>query len=204
MKQVLLFLLYLAMSLGGACLAALGFIIQGVYPTTVDLILVSMIVLCAATTIPLLFNPINIGFTKFTNNPLKSFLIVLGGMFAITVAGVLTKFFIPVIDNPADATLIELTGQAKNLFVFQACVLGPISEELMFRGLLFTGLRKLMPTWGALIISSAVFSAMHCTLLGFPLLFLMGAIMCYTYWKTGSLTNSIAIHMVNNIFASGF
>ena len=82
-------------------------------------------------------------------------------------------------------------------------VLAPIAEELFFRGLLYGAIRKRgdFPSngrktiWFSIIISSAIFSAIHFQLLLFPALFVVGIIFAWIYEKYQRLAPAIWAHV---------
>ncbi|HSV72631.1 MAG TPA: type II CAAX endopeptidase family protein [Chthonomonadales bacterium] len=85
------------------------------------------------------------------------------------------------------------------LLAFQAVVLAPIVEELMFRGAFFGGVAPRIGAIGAIIVTSAAFALMHPQLpVGFAGLFLLGASMCGLYAVRGSIVGPIVFHGVNN------
>ena len=82
--------------------------------------------------------------------------------------------------------------------IFMAVVIAPISEELLFRGLIY---RFLKGRWGArnaLIISSLLFACLHFNILSFLPLFLLGLLLCRAYEKSGSIYVSIGFHALFN------
>lgn len=79
-------------------------------------------------------------------------------------------------------------GLPTNLIV--ADVLAPVVEEVVFRGLAF----KALPRWGALIVSTAGFAALH----PYPLLALAYAVALTLAYLGGGLTASISLHVFNN------
>jgi membrane protease YdiL (CAAX protease family) len=77
-------------------------------------------------------------------------------------------------------------------------VIGPIFEEILFRGYIYTTLRRYMPAYACVLLVSFLFSAIHFDfnmLLG---LFIIGAVLAVLYERTGSLTPSIVTHMIWN------
>jgi membrane protease YdiL (CAAX protease family) len=79
------------------------------------------------------------------------------------------------------------------------CVMGPIIEEIGFRGLILGGLLKMRcRPWIAILISALVFALLH----GFGAIFvtavLFGILVGWLYWRTGSIIPGIIIHIVNN------
>ncbi len=70
-------------------------------------------------------------------------------------------------------------------------------EELLFRGLIFSGLRR----WGlgpALGLSALLFALLHPPLQLFIPIFTMGIIFGIVVWRTGSIFCSMIVHALNN------
>ena len=84
------------------------------------------------------------------------------------------------------------------------CVLPAISEELAFRGLLQHWLQAALTPVRAMVIASALFAALHFSILSLPYLFLVGMLLGWTKWKTGSLYPSMLIHFLHNLVAIQF
>ncbi len=84
------------------------------------------------------------------------------------------------------------------LLLVAVVVMGPVVEELVFRGYLQSALAEKMPPWVAVALSSLVFGAFHLELGAFPLLVLAGAGMGAVYQITGALWPAILMHMVSN------
>ena len=85
------------------------------------------------------------------------------------------------------------------LIVFGAA----IAEELVFRGMLFGGLRERLPRVPAALAAGIVFGLLHAFtgLSAVPPLIALGAIFCLLYEKTGSIVPGILLHMLNNSVA---
>ncbi len=82
--------------------------------------------------------------------------------------------------------------------ILMAVVLAPISEELLFRMLIY---RFLKGRWGAraaLILSSLLFAFMHFNILSFLPLFLLGMLLCRAYEKSENIYVSMAFHALFN------
>ncbi|MBL7188523.1 MAG: CPBP family intramembrane metalloprotease [Phycisphaerae bacterium] len=83
-----------------------------------------------------------------------------------------------------------------------AVVIGPVFEELFFRGIIQTMLLSYVPikskAWIAIAITSVLFALMHEELSHRPALFVLGACMGYAYEKSGSLWRPIFIHAIFN------
>jgi uncharacterized protein len=84
---------------------------------------------------------------------------------------------------------------------FAIAIAAPLVEELLFRGLLQNSLARHMPIWGAIILSSLCFAAVHLQPYAIPGLMSLSIAFGYLYHRTGSLRMNILLHMANNAFA---
>ncbi len=85
--------------------------------------------------------------------------------------------------------------------LFAIAIAAPLVEELLFRGLLQNALARRMPIWGAIILSSLIFAAVHLQPYAIPGLMSLSIAFGYLYHRTGSLRMNILLHMANNAFA---
>ncbi len=86
------------------------------------------------------------------------------------------------------------------IFVSLLCtaVFAPFFEEWLFRGIVLRGLLgKLKPVW-AILLSAVVFGLFHMNLWQAIPAALMGLLLGYVYWKTGSLKLTMLMHCANN------
>ena len=84
--------------------------------------------------------------------------------------------------------------------------LGPLVEELLFRGALLSALLRRMPAAWAVAISSLLFACVHLPDLGFlwyavPNLVLLAAALAWLRLRSGSLWPAVVAHGVNNLLA---
>ena len=102
-------------------------------------------------------------------------------------------------ENPL-LNVFSIEGRPWLLFYFVLCIclIGPIIEELFFRGFLYPALRKKIGTFLSILLSSALFSLLHMTFVGFLPIFFLGILLAYIYEKSGSLLSSITIHIIHN------
>jgi membrane protease YdiL (CAAX protease family) len=82
------------------------------------------------------------------------------------------------------------------LFVW-VVLAAPVFEEFVFRGLLFQGLRRSVAPWLAVVVSAALFTAVHPALSALPV-FVLGIAAALSFRRTGLLQTSIAAHVVYN------
>ena len=102
--------------------------------------------------------------------------------------------------------MIEMTGRQELLyFLLITCLLGPISEELVYRGVLMNTFFKDSPWYGDVLLSACVFGYVHVADGITPLAFFTyasgGAILAFLYRKTHSLYFPILLHLMINIAA---
>lgn len=87
-----------------------------------------------------------------------------------------------------------------------AVIVGPLIEELMFRGVLLSALMRRLSTNGAIAICAVLFGVVHLMGLDFqwyavPNLILLAAVLCWLRLKSASLWPAILAHSVYNLFA---
>ena len=113
--------------------------------------------------------------------------------------------FIPE-DSSLAQNFIESSSRLSGMPFWQSLlatsIIVPILEEVVFRGLKFSRLNRSMPTWLAIIITSAVFGLVHGQALWAVWAGLLGVIINIVRVKTGSLIPCIIIHIINNTTSS--
>jgi len=99
----------------------------------------------------------------------------------------------------------ELADAASGGWVFVLFLIvvvgAPVVEEIVYRGLLQQGLERSMNSTIALVVTAAVFAAIHLQPIVFPGLFAFALVLGWTYRKTQRLGLPIVSHMAFN--ASG-
>ena len=123
------------------------------------------------------------------------------------LSGIVFSFLTPATSNQmALNEMIEMTGRQELLyFLLITCLLGPISEELVYRGVLMNTFFKDSPWYGDVLLSACVFGYVHVADGITPLAFFTyasgGAILAFLYRKTHSLYYPILLHIMINIAA---
>lgn len=129
--------------------------------------------------------------------------------------GVFSLFFVSIIGNmlqlmiygekiTKNQAMVQQLLSGKNLVYFSMIIviIGPLFEELLFRGLLIQKLRELgLRTSGCLLFSSLLFGAIHLSdnVVSFFLYTVMGIILGKIYLNKGYLADSLSVHIVNNL-----
>ena len=123
------------------------------------------------------------------------------------LSGIVFSFLTPATSNQmALNELVEMTGRQELLYLLLiTCLLGPISEELVYRGVLMNTFLKDSPWYGDIFLSACVFGYVHVADGITPLAFFIyasgGAILAFLYRKTHSLFYPILLHIMINITA---
>ena len=102
-------------------------------------------------------------------------------------------FSIQINNNVAE--LME-TSDSISLILF-AVILGPLFEELIFRGTLLKKLR-VFGDKTAIIYTAIAFGLFHCNIAQIPFAITAGLILAYTVVKTNNIVYSIILHMILN------
>jgi membrane protease YdiL (CAAX protease family) len=83
--------------------------------------------------------------------------------------------------------------------VLAVCVLAPLLEEMLFRGIVLRGFLQRYPRWQAIFMSALFFGAAHMNIYQFVVGFVMGTVLAWLYERTRSLIPCIALHAAYNI-----
>ena len=84
-----------------------------------------------------------------------------------------------------------------------ACILAPIVEELIFRGLIYQTIKQSGYKRSALWASSILFAAFHSNLMTFIPLTLLAILFALLYETSGTIVAPIAVHSLFNLFNFG-
>ena len=111
--------------------------------------------------------------------------------------------------NPGKEKILEQLGSNEGaaLLLLSAgltCVVAPISEEILFRGFIFSALRNWRGTLPAALITGLLFGGVHvgsAPVLDLVPLAALGFGLCLLYRCTGSLYPCIVTHALNNSIA---
>lgn len=93
------------------------------------------------------------------------------------------------------------SGQPVGLMILVVGIIGPICEELMFRGIVFHRLKDWVKPQAAIVISALLFGIYHGNVVQFFYATCMGAMLAVIYDKTGTLWISIVAHIAANLWS---
>jgi len=110
------------------------------------------------------------------------------------------------------AALKELTEQSEASMVALMqtrggyaviCLLAPLVEEIVFRGAVLRSLlsRSGYRPWVSIAISAVLFALAHLNPAQMPHAFIVGLLLGWMYWRTGSIVPGVVLHWTNNTAA---
>lgn len=124
-------------------------------------------------------------------------IVVFGLSFNVIVSVVVSYFPWP--QAWMDAYMTNSAPLDGSLMSWLAAVLmAPVLEEIVFRGLIYTRLKKGMPTIVAAVLASLVFGLMHGTIIWVIYAFVLGMVMTWVFERYQSLTANIIFHLAFN------
>lgn len=128
--------------------------------------------------------------------PLVFVVLVTDGLVGRLIALIFGAYENPQIESLAPGGQLPF-GDFVGIF-FGAAIVAPVVEELLFRGMLYRYLRGRMGVPVAVILSSAIFAAVHFILILMPILFVTGVALALVTERYKSILPSIALHALNN------
>jgi membrane protease YdiL (CAAX protease family) len=132
-----------------------------------------------------------------------------GMILALLVAFIVITAIWSAAVHPGEEKTLEQLGSNEGavLLVLSAaltCVIAPMCEEFLFRGLMFTALRNWRGTWPAAVVTGLVFGGVHAEsapVLDLLPLAALGFGLCLLYRYCGSLYPCMIAHSLNNSIA---
>lgn len=101
------------------------------------------------------------------------------------------------------AGLMDTLGSDSVFMMLCVCLLAPVGEELIFRGLSLRIFRKALPWQAAVIAQALLFGIYHMNLVQGVYAALLGLILGYTAYRYGSVIPGMLLHIVINSSSYG-
>lgn len=145
----------------------------------------------------------NYGFTYGESFSSKRLYLWAGvGALGLLIFDVMAQYYLPI---PEDPEIMEtLTQMMKNpLGVLSICLIGPLAEEVVFRGAIERRLlEKNWSPWYAIVISALFFAVAHMNFAQGFTATVIGIFMGWVYYRTRSIWPTVFIHVLNNTTAT--
>lgn len=111
------------------------------------------------------------------------------------IAAILAKFNLQ--SATVDLTIQNNAAWSVIIMYFYACLLGPLLEELLYRGVILQGLRKYNERL-AIVVSALIFGLMHQNYQQFILAFALGLVLATVTLKYESIVPAVITHVIVN------
>lgn len=203
----ILVLFLVGMFLGGIVTAALTFIMSPEFATTYGMVIVYPLQFIPAMLYASAKSRRNEGFEKgyaldSQNFGRRSGLSMVLIVSAMAVAGAFViepvSMLLPEMSEAMKAAMEMMLNGPIWIVLISVSIFAPFFEEWLCRGIILRGLlKKVKPAW-AIVISAAIFGLIHGNLWQAIPAFIIGVILGYVYYKTGSLKLTMLMHCVNN------
>lgn len=137
------------------------------------------------------------------------------GLLIIGVSGVITLLmagiselakYVPAIDT-ALKNYIELSQNFIGsgnipMVILTTCIVVPIAEDLVFRGIIQGELRRVLPAWAAVLLQGVIFALVHGDPIQISYVIIPAIILGTVYEWTKSIYVPIALHMLFNFLGA--
>ena len=91
--------------------------------------------------------------------------------------------------------------QASWAGILLVALVGPVVEELFFRGGILRALLRKYKPWVAIVVSGLIFGIVHMNPAQVVFASLAGMLLGWLYWRTRSLIPCMVVHVLNNSFS---
>lgn len=96
------------------------------------------------------------------------------------------------------APVLEMLLPDSFLWIPTVVVLGPVAEELVYRGILFGSFSRSFSYKAAIVLSTVLFLPGHNLISGLSV-FVVGVLLAWIYWRTDNLAVTMVIHGTINL-----
>ena len=108
--------------------------------------------------------------------------------------------------EPPVQTVVQIVYEEENLtilFMFSLFIafVGPVFEEIFFRGFIYQAFRRKWVLANGIVVSSILFALLHAHWVAILPIFALSVVLCLVFEKTGSLIPGTLLHMFHNTVA---
>lgn len=146
-------------------------------------------------------------FTANVYYGIVGYLAAVPALVALVIVIAVTMNFFRYVPEKQAVVQMFMKDQDARFLVFAslfAAVVGPVIEEIFFRGFLYNALKKRMGVLLAMAVTAAAFAALHAHAAGFLQIMVIGMVLGYLYEKTGTLVAPVTAHILHNLSMMGF
>lgn len=147
------------------------------------------------------------GFCKNISSGIAAYIFIMPVLIAVLVLSMLFLDAIGYKAPPQPVFDMFFEEKRSNVVLFLAIfvsILGPIIEEIFFRGFLYSAVKKSFGVILGMLLSGFLFSMLHVNIAGFLPIMILGVLMAFLYEMTGSLIAPITVHILHNSIIVGF
>lgn len=119
-------------------------------------------------------------------------LAILSSSFLLTALMEVLDWIPNIMEQPFDMLLSSWGG------ILAIAIVGPVFEELLFRGAITQSLLQQYSPRKAIVVSALLFGILHLNPAQMLPAFFCGILLAWTYYKTGSLIPCMLMHILNN------
>ncbi len=125
---------------------------------------------------------------------------------AVVLCGVANNYIYMILQSALGLSDTGYERVAQNFYqqellieIAALCVLGPLAEEIVYRGFVYQRLREKGSETLAAVCSALLFGVMHFNLVQCAYAFVLGILLAHIVNRTGSLLTAAAAHMAANL-----
>lgn len=97
-----------------------------------------------------------------------------------------------------DSSAASIYGGDRVIMVIAVCLVGPVLEELMFRGVIYNRIKEITNPIVAIVLSAIAFGAFHLNWVQGIYAATLGTLLAYLYYKYKTIWASIIMHVTCN------
>lgn len=148
--------------------------------------------------IPLLINDYK-KYKKQTNTKINYFYLIILGVILSLIYNVFAYYL-----NFALKTSLFDNSNNIAITLLSTGILGPIIEELMFRGIIYNELKSKYSNMKSILITTIFFAIIHINIIQILYALIIGFILIFVYEKYNNIKAPIILHMASNITTTLF
>lgn len=148
--------------------------------------------------IPLLINDYK-KYKKQTNTKINYFYLIILGVILSLMYNVFAYYL-----NFALKTSLFDNNSNVAITLLSTGILGPIIEELMFRGIIYNELKSKYSNMKSILITTIFFAIIHINIIQILYALIIGFILIFVYEKYNNIKAPIILHMASNITTTLF